>query len=74
MGFVLGFLLGLLTAIGLLGLLAYWLCTRSNHIAIAKAVNGLANALATKPRPGPLPAVENGESIEEARWTRRDRA
>jgi hypothetical protein len=50
MGFILGFLTGLLAAIGLFVFLAYWLCTRSNHIAIAKAVNGLANALATRPK------------------------
>lgn len=48
MGFLIGFLIGMLTAMAMFGFLGYWLCTRSNHIAVAKAVNGLANALATK--------------------------
>ncbi len=62
MGFIAGFLLGLLTAIGLLGYLAYRLCTRSDRIAIAKAVNGLANAPATKPQSsGSAAAADNGK-------------
>jgi hypothetical protein len=66
MGFIVGFLTGLLAAIGLLGFLAYWLCTRSNHIAIAKAVNGLANALATKPKSlQRLTAAGDNTAVEE---------
>ena len=37
MGFIVGFLLGVLGAIGLLGFLAYWLCSRLNIIAGAGA-------------------------------------
>jgi hypothetical protein len=54
MGFVLGLLTGLLTAIAGFGLLAYWVCTRSNNIAAARFINGIAQALAAqqpKPRP-----------------------
>jgi hypothetical protein len=45
MGFILGFLTGLLAALGLFGFLACWLC-RSNKIAVAKFINGIAQALA----------------------------
>jgi hypothetical protein len=50
MGFVLGFLLGLLAAIAIAGGLAYWLCSRSNTVAVAKFINGIAQALAHRPR------------------------
>ncbi len=61
MVFVLGLLLGLLSAIGLFGGVAYWLCTRSNHVAIAKFINGIAQALAHRPDAGgPLNSGSNG--------------
>jgi hypothetical protein len=53
MGFVLGLLTGLLAAVVGLGLLAYWVCTRPNNIAVARFINGIAQALAaqqSKPR------------------------
>ena len=75
MGFILGLLMGLLAAIGLFGLLAYWLCSRSNNIAVAKFINGIAQALASKAKsPEPLAPGENGEAIEEARGTRKEKA
>jgi hypothetical protein len=76
MAFIVGFLLGLLAAIAVFGFLAYWLCTRTNHIAIAKAVNGLANALATRSksaepsapgRSGKATARSRAEAEEERR-------
>jgi hypothetical protein len=70
MGFILGFLLGFLAAIGLAGFMAFWVCTRSNRIALAKAVNGLAIAIATKQKPPEPPAppapVSNGDTKAEA--------
>jgi hypothetical protein len=52
MGFVLGFLTGLLAAIAGFGLLAYWLCTRTNNLAVARFINGIAQALAAQqPKP-----------------------
>ncbi len=65
MGFILGFLMGLLAVIGGLFGLAYWLCTRSNHSAIAKAMNGLALALAHRPKSSEPDT--NGEALEDAR-------
>jgi hypothetical protein len=50
MGFVLGFLMGLLAAFGLFGFLAYWVCTRSNTVAVAKYIDGIAQASARGPR------------------------
>jgi hypothetical protein len=53
MGFVLGLLTGLLFAIVGFGLLAYWVCTRPNNVAMARFINGIAQALAEhqqKPR------------------------
>lgn len=58
MGFILGFLGGLLAAIGAFGFLAYWLCSRSNTMAAAKFVNGIAQALASK-HAGPLTPMGN---------------
>jgi hypothetical protein len=46
MGFILGLLTGLLTAIGLFAFLACWLCTRPNTTALAKLLNDIAQALA----------------------------
>ncbi len=61
MFFVLGLLIGLLSAIGLFGGAAYWLCTRSNHVAIAKFINGIAQALAHRPdSAGPMSSGSNG--------------
>jgi hypothetical protein len=50
MSFILGFLMGILTAYGLLGGLTYLLCSRSDNIAVAKFLNGIAQALAHKGR------------------------
>jgi hypothetical protein len=64
MGFLLGFLLGFLGAIGLLVSVLVWLCMRANHIAIAKAVNGLANALATRPKSSKtLTAADDSKAV-----------
>ncbi len=46
MGFILGFLLGLIAALGMVAFLLYWLCSRSNHIALARFINGIAQAFA----------------------------
>ncbi|HZU34738.1 MAG TPA: hypothetical protein VFA18_02445 [Gemmataceae bacterium] len=65
MGFVLGFLLGLLTAIGLFAGLAYWLCTRPNHSAVAKVIHEFAVALAHRPKPSEETMPGNdGEEME----------
>jgi hypothetical protein len=48
MGFILGFLMGLLSAIGVLGFLAFWLYSRSSTIGVTKFINGIAQALAHK--------------------------
>jgi hypothetical protein len=60
--FMLGFLTGIIAALGLLGFLTYWLCSRSNNIAVAKFINGIAQALAHK---GPVveKAKDTGTSI-----------
>jgi hypothetical protein len=50
MSFILGFLTGILFAFGLMGFLTYWLCNRSNNIAVAKFINGIAQALAHRVR------------------------
>jgi len=77
MGFVLGFLTGLLAAIVGFGLLAYWVCTRPNNIAVARFVNGIAQALAAKqPKPqergkmtGPfMHHAERREDERESSW------
>lgn len=64
-GFILGFLSGLLTAIGLFSFLAYWLCTRSNHLALARFIYGIAQALASlRPKSaGPSTTADNGKAI-----------
>ncbi len=46
MGFILGLLLGLLGAIGLIGFLAYWVCSRPDSAAVAKFLGGIADAMA----------------------------
>jgi hypothetical protein len=57
-------LIGLITAIGLMVFLVYWLCTRSNNVAIAKAVAGLANALAHRPKsPEAMALGENRQTM-----------
>jgi hypothetical protein len=75
MGFLLGFMTGLLVAIGLFGFLTYWLCSRPNNVAVAKFINGIAQALAHKPKP-PEPSApgKNGEATEEAGGTRNEKA
>lgn len=71
MGFILGFLTGILAALGLLGFLTYWLCSRSNNIAVAKFINGIAQALAHKPKSSePSTPGKGGEAMEEASETR----
>ena len=71
MGFILGFLTGILAALGLLGFLTYWLCSRSNNVAVAKFINGIAQALAHKPKSSePSTSGKGGEAMEEARETR----
>jgi hypothetical protein len=63
MGFVLGLLTGLLVAIVGFGLLAYWVCTRPNNVAMARFINGIAQALASQqPRPR-----EKGKTTERSR-------
>jgi predicted phage tail protein len=47
MGVVLGFMAGLLAAVAGIGFLAYWVCTRLNNIAVARVINGIAQALAS---------------------------
>jgi hypothetical protein len=46
MSFILGLLIGMLAAILVFGLLVYWLCSRENSMAVAKFINGIAQALA----------------------------
>jgi len=75
MGFLLGFMMGLLAAIGLFSFLTYWLCSRSNNIAVAKFINGIAQALAHKTKsPEPLVPEKNGEATEEATGTGKEKA
>jgi len=66
MGFILGIVLGILMAIGLCGFLAYWVCTKADHIALAKAINGLAQALAHRPKSPEQPATPGklGKAVE----------
>jgi len=71
MGFILGFLIGLIAATGLYGFLAYWLCSRSNNVAVAKFINGIAQALAHEPKSSPpLAPAKNGQATEDARGRR----
>jgi hypothetical protein len=73
--FLLGFMMGLLAAIGLFGFLTYWLCSRSNNIAAAKFINGIAQALAHQPKsPEPLTPGGNGGATDEAKGTRKEKA
>jgi hypothetical protein len=75
-GFVLGFLMGLLAAIGILIFLAWWLCYRSNNIAIATFINGIAKAIVSingAKSPEPSAPADNGEAMEEAWGTRKER-
>jgi hypothetical protein len=62
MGFVLGLLTGLLAAVVGFGVLAYWVCTRPNNIAVARFVNGIAQALASQ-QPKPR---EKGKTTEQS--------
>ena len=77
MGFLLGLLMGLLAAIGLFGFLTYWLCSRSNNVAVAKFINGIALALAYKPNtPRPLTPdtpAKNGEAKAEPAGMRKEK-
>jgi hypothetical protein len=47
MSFLLGFMMGMLATIGLFGVLAWWLCSRSNCMGVATFINGVAQALAS---------------------------
>jgi hypothetical protein len=74
MGFILGLLMGLLAAIGLVGFLACWLCSRSDNVAVAKFINGLAKALAHKQKSSePLTRGENGNAGEPVSGTRKEK-
>jgi hypothetical protein len=71
MGFILGFVMGLLAAIGLFGFLAYRLCCGSNNVAVARLVNGIVQALDDKPKSSkPLTPCKDGEAMEGAQGTR----
>jgi hypothetical protein len=68
-------LTGLLAAIVGLGLLAYWVCTRPNNMAVARFINGIAQALAAqqqkprelgKPRERSMNHVERREDVRES--------
>jgi hypothetical protein len=73
MGFLLGFFMGLLAAIGGFAFLAYWLCNRTNNVAAAKFMIGCAQALAHRPKSSaPLPPAENGEATALARRARKE--
>jgi hypothetical protein len=75
MGFALGFTMGMLVAVVLFGVVAWWVCSRSNSVAVAKIINGIAQALASKAKPPALLAPdENGEAMKEARGARKERA
>ncbi len=50
MGFVLGFMMGLVGAVILFGVAAWWVCSRSDSVAVAKFINGIAQALAHRPK------------------------
>jgi hypothetical protein len=71
MGFLLGFLIGVLAAIMLLGLLVYWLCSRPNSMAVAKFINGIAQALAhRKFLPGQATSEAISDTADDALLTR----
>lgn len=61
MGFILGFLLGFLAAIGLAAFLIYWLASRSNHLALARFINGIAQAFAALRPKSPEKLARNQE-------------
>jgi hypothetical protein len=69
MGFVLGLLTGLLAAIAGFGLLAYWVCTRPNNIAVARFINGIAQALAAQRERGKTagPSMHHADRREDVR-------
>jgi hypothetical protein len=48
MGFAFGFLVGLLAAAAGLGFLVHWVCTGPNNIAVARFVNAIAQAIASR--------------------------
>jgi len=62
MGFVLGFLMGVLTAFMLAGFGLWWLLLRANKEAVAKFLQGCALVLAyKKPAPTVTDAKEEGK-------------
>jgi hypothetical protein len=71
MGFILGLLMGILAAILLFGLLVYWLCSQPNSLAVAKFINGIAQALAHRKHvPDRATSDENEDSTQDALLTR----
>jgi hypothetical protein len=70
MGFILGFMAGMLAACALLGIGVWWVCSRSNNMALAKFINGIAQALAHKARPPePMTPSKNGMLPEDVSKT-----
>jgi hypothetical protein len=85
MGFILGLLLGMIGTLTGLGFLAYWLFIRSNNLAAARFVNGIAQALASinkvrapeplaprKEEPAAGPATPPRVPKARQRWARND--
>jgi hypothetical protein len=71
MGLILGFLMGLLASIIIFGLLVYWLCSQPSRMAVAKFINGIAQALAhRKSVPDGAPSGEESDSTEDSILTR----
>jgi hypothetical protein len=72
MAFILGLLIGILAAILIFGLLVYWLCSRENSMAVAKFINGIAQALAhRKPAADRATSDEEADSSDDALLTRK---
>jgi len=70
MGLIIGFLMGLLAAVMGFGLLVYWLCSRPNSMAVAKFINGIAQALAHKKSSTDRTTLEGSGSTHDALLTR----
>jgi hypothetical protein len=54
---LISFLSGFFSALGAVGVFVYWLCRRLGNVAIAKAVNGLANAILTTRSKSSKPSI-----------------
>ena len=62
MAFILGFLIGLMAAVGLAGFALWWIVLRANKEAAAKFLQGCALVLAyKKPAPTVADAKEEGK-------------